>query len=220
MKRLTTDTPDGNFETMLNFVFGKDGWAHIRHDGEEVSVPLTQWAKAQCILHGCDEFPAETPTEIDAEICDCMLDCPDCPIALAYCFASQAVHLRGRLKMYEDILFSEDGTERLTLDDLRDLVSSRKSEQFAPGDTVWVVTRDENGNADEVSGYMFLAAVDYFAILSMFINDVEYLDETMAYLADDTAENYDTDLSVFPLADVYREKEKAEIALRREVDAP
>jgi len=128
MKRLTTDTPDGNFETMLNFVFGKDGWAHIRHDGEEGSVPLTQWAKAQCILHGFGEFSAETPQEIDEEISDCMMDFPDCPIALAYCFASQAVHLRSRLKSYEDILFAEDGTERLTLEDLQQL---KKSEEAA-----------------------------------------------------------------------------------------
>lgn len=122
MKRLTTDTPDGNFETMLNLVFGKDGWAHIRHDDEEGTVPLTQWAKAQCILHGCGEFSAETPGEIDEEISDClMLDFPDCPIALAYGFAVQACHLRGRLKMYEDIFFADDGAERLPLDVLRDL---------------------------------------------------------------------------------------------------
>lgn len=121
MKRLTTDTPDGNFETMLNLVFGKDGWAHIRTDGKEGAVPLTQWAKAQCILHGCGKFPAETPEEIDEAICDCMMDFPDCPIGLAYCFAVQACHLRDRLKMYEDVLFAEDGTERLTLDDLRSL---------------------------------------------------------------------------------------------------
>lgn len=122
MKRLTTDTPDGNFETMLNFVFGKDGWAHIRHDSEEGAVPLTQWAKAQCILHGCAEFPVETPEAIDEEICDCLtMDFSDCPIALAYGFAVQACHLRDRLKMYEDVLFAEDGTERLTLADLRAL---------------------------------------------------------------------------------------------------
>lgn len=126
MKRLTTDTPDGNFETMLNLVFGKDGWAHIKIDGEEGTVPLTQWAKAQCILHGCGEFSAETPGEIDEEISDClMMDFPDCPIALAYGFAVQACHLRDRLKMYEDVLFAEDGTERLPLDTLQDIAGRR-----------------------------------------------------------------------------------------------
>ena len=50
-----------------------------------------------------------------------MMDFPDCPIGLAYCFAVQASHLRDRLKMYEDIFFADDGTERLPLDVLRDL---------------------------------------------------------------------------------------------------
>lgn len=122
MKRLTTDTPDGNFETMINLVFSKDGWAHIRHDVEKRTVPLTQWAKAQCVLHGCGKSSAEMTQEIDEEISDClMMDFPDCPIALAYGFAVQACHLRSRLKMYEDIFFANDGTERLPLDVLRDL---------------------------------------------------------------------------------------------------
>lgn len=67
MKRLTTETPDGNFETMLNFVYGKDGWAHIRHDGENADVPLTECARKQCLNRGCDEFPAESAEEIDEE---------------------------------------------------------------------------------------------------------------------------------------------------------
>ncbi len=102
MNRLTTDAPNGNFETMLNFVYGKDGWAYIRHDGYHENVLLTDWAKRQCKLRGCDEVLAETPEEIDQRLCDCMMDAPICPIAMAYCFASQAVHLRDRLKMYED----------------------------------------------------------------------------------------------------------------------
>lgn len=121
MKRLTTDTPDGNFETLLNLVFGKDGWAHIGHDGGDESIPLIQWARAQCISQGCEYCPADTPEEIDEEISDCLtMDFPGCPTALAYGFAIQACHLRNRLKMYEDVLFAEDGTELLALDNLRD----------------------------------------------------------------------------------------------------
>lgn len=102
MKRLTTDTPSGNFETALNFVYGKDGWAYIRHDGEHEGVRLTDWAKCQCKLQGCDEVWTETPEEIDQQLSDCMMDSPICPVAMAYCFASQAVHLRSRLAAYED----------------------------------------------------------------------------------------------------------------------
>lgn len=104
MKRLTTEEPQDNFETMMNYVYSKDGWAYIRHDGVHEDVPLTQWARRQCAARGCadEDLPGDTPEEIDEALCGCMMDCPDCPIALAYCFASQAVHLRDRLKRYED----------------------------------------------------------------------------------------------------------------------
>lgn len=104
MKRLTTEEPQGNFETMMNYVYSKDGWAYIRHDGVHEDVPLTQWARRQCAARGCadEDLPGDTPEEIDEALCGCMMDCPDCPIALAYCFSSQAVHLRDRLKRYED----------------------------------------------------------------------------------------------------------------------
>ena len=72
MKRLTTDNPSGNFETMLNFVYGKDGWAHIRHDGENADVPLTEWARKQCSKEYCIELPERTE-DIDTEICDCVM---------------------------------------------------------------------------------------------------------------------------------------------------
>lgn len=108
---------------MLNYVYGKDGFAHIRSDGEKDDVPLTAWAKAQCLQRGCDEFPGETPEEIDEALCDCQMDCPECPIALAYCFACQAVHLRDRLKRYEDILFDEEGRGLLSLDVLKELAA-------------------------------------------------------------------------------------------------
>ena len=145
MNRLTTDTPHENFETMLNFVYGKGGWAHIRHDGENADVPLTEWARKQCLNRGCDEFPAETPAEIDQEICDCMMDCPECPVARAYCFASQAVHMRDRLKMYEDVLFAEDGTELVSLEQLRTMSTPPSNPPLTleelremEGKTVWV----------------------------------------------------------------------------------
>lgn len=102
MKRLTTNCATDNFEVSMNYVFGKDGWAHIISDGEHDNVPLTAWAKEQCIKRGCDEFPGETPEEIDETLCDCLADGDGCPVALAYCFGCQACHLRDRLKLYED----------------------------------------------------------------------------------------------------------------------
>ena len=123
MKRLTTENPNGNFETMLNYVYGKDGFAHIRYVGEKDDVPLTEWAKAQCQSTICPEFPDDTSEEVDEAICDCLMAFPDCPVALSYCFACQAVHLRDRLKRYEDILFDVDGSELLSLDVLKELAA-------------------------------------------------------------------------------------------------
>lgn len=144
MKRLTREAPKDNFETMLNFVYSKDGWAHIRYTSEIADVPLTQWAKTQCILRGCaaEDLPGDTPEEIDEALCGCMMDCPDCPIALAYCFACQASHLRDRLKLYEDILFSEDSTELIAPERLRDMMEAEQSGRLAVlpcrvGDTVF-----------------------------------------------------------------------------------
>ncbi len=84
MKRLTSNDPQDNFLTAMNYVFAKDGWAHIRHDGEHEDVPLTDWAKAQCIKRGCDKFPGETAEEIDETVGDCLMDGEGCPVALAY----------------------------------------------------------------------------------------------------------------------------------------
>lgn len=121
MERLTKDNPQENFETMMNYVFAKDGWAHIRHDGEREDVLLTEWAKNQCIKRGCDEFPGETAEEIDETLCDCLMDGEGCPVALAYCFACQASHLRDRLKSIEEIL-----GDKYDLEHIREIAQDEK----------------------------------------------------------------------------------------------
>lgn len=122
MERLTKDTPQENFETMLNFVFSQDGWAHIRHDGEKEDVALTEWARRECCRLDCELVPDDDPETIDEKICDCMQDYPDCIVAMAYLFASQASHLRDRLKAIEDILGDE-----YDLDHLRELAKAEKA---------------------------------------------------------------------------------------------
>ncbi len=122
MRRLTSDQPQENQGTLLNYVFSEDGWAHIRHDGVHDNVLLTEWARKQCHLRGCELEPGETPEDVDLTLCDCIVDSPDCPVALAYCFACQAVHLRDRLKLIEDIL-----GDTYDLDHLRELVDAKKN---------------------------------------------------------------------------------------------
>lgn len=89
-------------------------------------------------------------------------------------------------------------------------------QEFAPGEEVWVVERDEDGNACEVSGYVFLAEVAHAVILTPYIDDLEDLDDLLDYHIVETADNYDTDLAVFPAADCYADKDAAHAALRAE----
>lgn len=83
------------------------------------------------------------------------------------------------------------------------------SKNFIPGETIWIVERDETGYASEVSGLVFLAEVAGAVIVTPKIYGREGLKEIMAYHIEETVENYDTDLSVFPAQDCYRCKHEA-----------
>ena len=90
---------------------------------------------------------------------------------------------------------------------------------LTPGEEVWVVERDECGNACEFTGYVLLAEVAGAVILTPYINDIEDLDGLLEYHIEQTAENYDTDLAVFPASDCYGTKEEAKNALEAEKEA-
>lgn len=101
MKRLTTDNPQGNFETIMNMVYSKDGWQHIRHG--ETDMPTTDFCLSLCRERGCDVVPPEfavTQEEKDWLIFGCLDEM--CPIATVYAALSGFGHVRDRLKMYED----------------------------------------------------------------------------------------------------------------------
>lgn len=86
--------------------------------------------------------------------------------------------------------------------------------RFKHGDCVWVIERDEDGEALDVAGSMFLAEVLGFVIVSAYINDMTVAEETLSYHMQETVENYDTTLMVFPSEDVYQTKAEAETTLR------
>ncbi|MCI6373822.1 MAG: hypothetical protein MR821_00825 [Clostridiales bacterium] len=101
MKRLTTDNPQDNFETVMNMVYGKDGWQYIRHG--ETDMPTTDFCLSLCRERGCDVVPPEfavTQEEKDWLIFGCLDEM--CPIATVYAALSGFGHVRDRLKMYED----------------------------------------------------------------------------------------------------------------------
>ena len=89
-------------------------------------------------------------------------------------------------------------------------------EKLNAGAEVWVVERDEESIACEVSGYMFLAEVADFVIASGYVNGMTHIEGILACHAQETAENYDTNLVVFPAVDCWPTREVAHAALAEE----
>ena len=99
MKRLTTDNPQNNFETVMNLVYGKDGWQYIRHGDK--TMRTTDFCLMLCKERGCVRLNEwVTEEEKDECLCDCLFE--GCPIATVYAALSGFGHVRSRLKMYED----------------------------------------------------------------------------------------------------------------------
>lgn len=100
MKRFTTDNPQNNFETMMNLVYAKDGWQHIRHG--DTDMKTTDFCLELCKARECEPFgKCETDEEKDECLCSCLFD--GCPIATVYAAMCGYGHTRSRLKMYEDM---------------------------------------------------------------------------------------------------------------------
>lgn len=101
MDRLTTDTPKNNFETLLNMVYGKDGWGYIR-SGEQ-DKPIQDFVLELCKKNGCGAasiLDGASLEEKDNFLCDCVFE--PCAYADVYAALCGFCHVRSRLKMYED----------------------------------------------------------------------------------------------------------------------
>lgn len=90
--------------------------------------------------------------------------------------------------------------------------------KFTPGMPVWVIERDEDGNAVEIGGYVFLAHVEGNVIVSSYVNDYNFYD-ILAYHVQCTVEEYDTHLCVFPDEDCYANRDDCKEDLKKEQEA-
>lgn len=87
-RRMTTDTPDGNYSQALNlFVRGEDGWAQM----PSRSISLNDYMKQLIKAHNADIDTEGTPEEFDMTLCEQHY-------TLSWALAS----LRDKLKHYED----------------------------------------------------------------------------------------------------------------------
>lgn len=80
------------------------------------------------------------------------------------------------------------------------------------GEEIWVIDR-EDGEAVDVSAVRFLAKSKNCIIATAWINDYD-IDETLEYHINETQDNFDTDLKVYPAEDCFATREEAEQALR------
>lgn len=95
-KRLTTDDPTNNIQTLLNYAYAKDGRVFLRYGNGKEDIDLCEYVAETAAENYCNH----TPDEIMDGAC---MEC-DCPFAILYAVAIQAAELRARLKEYEDIL--------------------------------------------------------------------------------------------------------------------
>lgn len=96
MKRLTTDNPEGNLETMLNYAYAKDSEVVLRFAAGKKDISLCDYMEIAA-KNQCEGLKAEDYMEGACIECDCA-----CPFGILYAVATQAAELRSRLMEYED----------------------------------------------------------------------------------------------------------------------
>ena len=109
----------------------------------------------------------------------------------------------------------------LPIDRLRELAQADREgrcvvQEFIPGGEVWVVERDEDGEATEVSCFVFVVSVSGVAIVSPSINGYSDLDFILYDFVAETAGSFSGDFSGYPISDCYKSYEEAEAALQGE----
>lgn len=87
---------------------------------------------------------------------------------------------------------------------------------FIPGSEVWVIERDENGDPDCVSGFVFIASVNNAAFVHPYIAGNGEIEVILQDLLENTAEWQDCDMETYPIEDCYESYEAASIAMEGE----
>lgn len=85
--------------------------------------------------------------------------------------------------------------------------------RFERGKDVWVVVRDEWGDAVDAEVYMFFAEVNGYVIACVYLYDAETWEETVEYMLEQQREWDDPQFYVFPLEDCYMTRAEAEMAV-------
>lgn len=96
-RRLTTDKPMGNFETMMNFAYAKGDNVVLRYGARKCDIDLCEYMET---VANCQFIGLEAEDYMEGACLECD---SNCPFGILYTVAVQAAELRERLKMYEDL---------------------------------------------------------------------------------------------------------------------
>lgn len=118
LKRLTTDDPQNNVQTMNNILINKDGWSYIRDGGQ--GVPITDYCLSICQSLKCKKLrinkhrmtPKKSESDKDVFLCDCCLF-RNCPVANLYAALCGYGRIHDRLQMWEDLGLDFDRAKEL-----------------------------------------------------------------------------------------------------------
>lgn len=121
-----------------------------------------------------------------------------------------------RMTMREEVAEKIKLVGNISVERLKEIVDSEKNNKFIPGQEVWVVERDEIGEPDCVSGFVFVAEVGGVAIVHPYLGGCGELDAILHNCLEETQENYDCNVSVYLIEDCYGSRESAELALKGE----
>ena len=106
-RRMTTDTPDGNYSQALNlFVRGEDGWVQM----PSRNISLNDYMKQLIKAHNADIDTEGTPEEFDTTLFEHLFDGPETIeglLAEHYTISWALASLRDKLKHYEDARIPE-----------------------------------------------------------------------------------------------------------------
>lgn len=86
-------------------------------------------------------------------------------------------------------------------------------QRFSPGQTVWVIERDEDGEAYDFSGYVFVTSLRGIALVSPKINGSSEIDVILMDQVESRINYADGCIEAYPADDCYLSREAAEKAL-------
>ena len=156
-RRMTTDTPDGNYEQALNlFVRGEDGWVQM----PSRSISLNDYMKQLIKAHNADIDTEGTPEEFDMTLCEHLFDGPETIeglLAEHYTLSWALASLRDKLKHYEAVEEMSELTKALCK------LKECKRKYDTPFNRE---TQEVHSNIEEEIADVFIMLVQLFAIFN------------------------------------------------------